>query len=109
MLKIGQNWDKIANYPPQCSTKIGTPVCVIPFSLLLMNRTYIYCVYQAFISLFSYGAASSVLLFCGLVAVLKAIPTMLIADPEFCQIEVWPDRKCLFKPTSSIFQSLLLY
>ena len=24
MLKIGQNWDKIANYPPQCSTKIGT-------------------------------------------------------------------------------------
>ena len=26
MLKIGQNWRKIANYPPQCSTKIGTPV-----------------------------------------------------------------------------------
>ena len=25
MLKIGQNWDKIANYPPQCSTKICTP------------------------------------------------------------------------------------
>ena len=25
MLKIGQNWDKIANYPPQRSTKIGTP------------------------------------------------------------------------------------
>ena len=25
MLKIGQNWDKIANYPLQCSTKIGTP------------------------------------------------------------------------------------
>ena len=25
MLKIGQNWGKIANYPPQCSTKIGTP------------------------------------------------------------------------------------
>ena len=24
MLKIGQNWGKIANYPPQCSTKIGT-------------------------------------------------------------------------------------
>ena len=24
MLKIGQNWDKIANYPPQCSAKIGT-------------------------------------------------------------------------------------
>ena len=23
MLKIGQNWGKIANYPPQCSTKIG--------------------------------------------------------------------------------------
>ena len=21
MLKIGKNWDKIANYPPQCSTK----------------------------------------------------------------------------------------
>ena len=26
MLKIGQNWDKIANYFPQCSAKIGTPV-----------------------------------------------------------------------------------
>ena len=26
MLKIGQNWGKIANYPPQCSTKICTPV-----------------------------------------------------------------------------------
>ena len=25
MLKIGKNWGKIANYPPQCSTKIGTP------------------------------------------------------------------------------------
>ena len=25
MLKIGQNWGKIANYPPQCSTKICTP------------------------------------------------------------------------------------
>ena len=24
MLKIGQNWGKIADYPPQCSTKIGT-------------------------------------------------------------------------------------
>ena len=24
MLKIGQNWGKIANYPPQYSTKIGT-------------------------------------------------------------------------------------
>ena len=24
MLKIGQNQGKIANYPPQCSTKIGT-------------------------------------------------------------------------------------
>ena len=24
MLKIGQNWGKIANYLPQCSTKIGT-------------------------------------------------------------------------------------
>ena len=27
MLKIGQNWGKIANYPPQCSTEIGTPDC----------------------------------------------------------------------------------
>ena len=27
MLKIGQNWGKIANYPPQCSTKIGTTDC----------------------------------------------------------------------------------
>ena len=25
MLKIGQNWGKIANYPHQCSTKMGTP------------------------------------------------------------------------------------
>ena len=25
MLKKGQNWGKIANYTPQCSTKIGTP------------------------------------------------------------------------------------
>ena len=25
MLKIGRNWGKIANYLPQCSTKIGTP------------------------------------------------------------------------------------
>ena len=25
MLKLGQNWGKIANYPPQCSTKICTP------------------------------------------------------------------------------------
>ena len=24
MLQIGQNWGKIANYPPQCSTKICT-------------------------------------------------------------------------------------
>ena len=24
MSKIGQNWGKIANYPPQCSTKICT-------------------------------------------------------------------------------------
>ena len=26
MLKIGENWGKIANYPPHCSTKIGTTV-----------------------------------------------------------------------------------
>ena len=26
MLKIGQNWGKIANYPPQCSTKISPPL-----------------------------------------------------------------------------------
>ena len=24
MLKIGQNWGEVANYPPQCSTKICT-------------------------------------------------------------------------------------
>ena len=24
MLKIGQNWGKITNYPPQSATKIGT-------------------------------------------------------------------------------------
>ena len=29
MLKIGKNWGKIANYPPQCSTKICTPAYVI--------------------------------------------------------------------------------
>ena len=27
MLKVGQNWGKIADYPPQCSTKICTPAC----------------------------------------------------------------------------------
>ena len=32
MLKIGQNWGKIANYPPQCSTKIGTTVLQPPES-----------------------------------------------------------------------------
>ena len=26
MLKIWQNWGKIANYPPQCATKICTTV-----------------------------------------------------------------------------------
>ena len=25
MLKIGQNWGEIVNYPPQCSIKICTP------------------------------------------------------------------------------------
>ena len=34
MLKIGQNWGKIANYPPQCSTKIGTPVWERHFTLI---------------------------------------------------------------------------
>ena len=38
MLKIGQNWGKIANYSPQCSTKIGTTAgkdafCLLSFSL----------------------------------------------------------------------------
>ena len=28
MLKIGQIWDKIANYLPQCSTNIGTPAII---------------------------------------------------------------------------------
>ena len=28
MLKTGQNWGKIANYPPQCSTKICTTAFV---------------------------------------------------------------------------------
>ena len=34
MLKIGQNWGKIANYSPQCSTKIGTPVHSITWDVL---------------------------------------------------------------------------
>ena len=35
MLKIRQNWGKIANYPPQCSTKIGTPVSMASFKQTL--------------------------------------------------------------------------
>ena len=31
MLKIGQNWGKIANYPPQCSTK----VCITAYAAML--------------------------------------------------------------------------
>ena len=34
MFKIGQNWGKIANYPPQCSTKIGTTVYKICYKLI---------------------------------------------------------------------------
>ena len=29
MLKTGQNWGKIANYPPRCSTMIGTPAKMV--------------------------------------------------------------------------------
>ena len=32
MLRIGQNWGKVANYPPQCSTKICTPAFNSPSS-----------------------------------------------------------------------------
>ena len=56
MLKIGQNWDKIANYPPQCSTKIATPgkrwleICrIIPLSSFVDYS--LYCIIQYFISL----------------------------------------------------------
>ena len=35
MLKIGKNWGKIANYPPQCSTKISPPL--LPTLLLRIN------------------------------------------------------------------------
>ena len=37
MLKIGQNWGKIANCPPQCSTKIGTPASTAGFIALMKN------------------------------------------------------------------------
>ena len=40
MLKIGQNWAKIANYPPQCSTKICTPGCDATVVILSMLRLY---------------------------------------------------------------------
>ena len=49
MLKIGQNWRKIENYPPQCSTKIGTPelekgilksVYRLPFKPNIKNYQY---------------------------------------------------------------------
>ena len=41
MLKLGQNWGKIANYPPQFSTKIGSPECnhiICDFILTLVIR-----------------------------------------------------------------------
>ena len=45
MFKIEQNWGKIANYPPQCSTKIGNPALTAPSSehnpttALFLNKT----------------------------------------------------------------------
>ena len=38
MLKIGQNWGKIANYPPQCSTKICTLADQLPFTTEIMPQ-----------------------------------------------------------------------
>ena len=38
MLKIGQNWGKIASYPPQCSTKICTPADQLPFTTEIMPQ-----------------------------------------------------------------------
>ena len=38
MLKIGRNWGKIANYPPQCLTNICTPECCIK----LLNEAHTY-------------------------------------------------------------------
>ena len=47
MLKIGQNWGKITNYPPQCSTKIGTtgisPVVLLAEQLLLFCLKLTWC------------------------------------------------------------------
>ena len=60
MLKMGQNWGKIANFPPQCSTKIVTStyniivqnhywnnlhckVCSKSFIVLLKDRAYFVC------------------------------------------------------------------
>ena len=43
MLKMGQNWDKIANYPPQCSTKIGT---LDPVKILVENNASTVCVFS---------------------------------------------------------------
>ena len=47
MLKIEQNWGKIANYPTQCSTKIGTPggkglghLFITSSSSRFFNKTY---------------------------------------------------------------------
>ena len=40
MLKIGQNWGKIANYPPQCLTKIGTTAIAHKNSILKIRYTY---------------------------------------------------------------------
>ena len=43
MSKIGQNWGKIPNYPPQCSTKICTTACngiaQVRLSLGLLKRS----------------------------------------------------------------------
>ena len=37
MLETGQNWGKIANYPSQCLTKIGTPGLGVPKSRNSLN------------------------------------------------------------------------
>ena len=43
MLKMGQNWGKIANYPPRCSTKIGTPDSV---KILVENNANTVCAFS---------------------------------------------------------------
>ena len=38
---MGQDWAEIANYPPQCSTKIFTPSMVLRFSSILRHSIFL--------------------------------------------------------------------